>query len=309
MTDPDTLSSSAVDAADCTDKDFRAYFKACHARVAPFSARHFAYPGAWVTNRWAFGLDLLRAPLNLAWAPIFVLCQILAGIARRLGLPRITRAMHSTPPGLRTDVERYIVGRIEAELLGLAQPSSGTPYESDQAAISAPPRRPELSAALTREALAHYGGTRTASADIGNSVASTLVGAFALKAFTPGGVAIGLYVAGRIANHRAVDGFWLGEALGTVWYRIFPVDPGYAETALGIGLTLACLATAASFSGLILDPLQHALGIHQRRLHKLLDALQRDVRARTGSRYRPPDALLARILDAVDAARGTLPIS
>jgi hypothetical protein len=160
---------------------------------------------------------------------------------------------------------------------------------------------------LTREALTHYGSTRTASADIGNSVASTLVGAFALKTFTPGGVAIGLFLGAYLAKVRAAEQFWLGETLGTLWYTAFPADPTRADTILGIGMTLAALATLASFSGLILDPLQRRLGIHQRRLHKLLDALERDVDAQAGSRYRPPDPLLARILDAVDAARGTLP--
>ena len=267
------------------------YFQACHARVASFVDTHFAYPGAWATNRPAFGLDLLRAPLNLAWAPIYVLCQILAAVAGWGRADRVAARLRETPPGLRTDVQRYVEGHIEEDLLRLGQPD--------------PVEVPED---LRREALKHYGSARTATADIGNSVASTLVGAFALKAFTPGGIAIGLFFGAHLAHRRASDDFWLGSYLGDLRYGLVPADPTSSELAIGVVSTLAVLAAIASLSALILDPLQRRLGLHQRRLHRLLDTLERDVRERTGSRYRPRDPFLARLLDAVDAARGTLPL-
>ena len=45
------------------------YFADCRARVPAFIDRHFHYPGAIATNRMALGWDMLRAPINLLWAP------------------------------------------------------------------------------------------------------------------------------------------------------------------------------------------------------------------------------------------------
>ena len=50
----------------------RAHFDACRHRVTPFVTAHFRYPGAWDTNKRALGLDLIRAPANLMWAPFYV---------------------------------------------------------------------------------------------------------------------------------------------------------------------------------------------------------------------------------------------
>lgn len=46
--------------------------------VASFCAQHFSWRGAWSLNRQALGLDLLRAPLNVFYAPLWVLLQISA---------------------------------------------------------------------------------------------------------------------------------------------------------------------------------------------------------------------------------------
>ncbi len=264
------------------------YFKNCRRRVGPFVRRHFRYPGAWRSNRRALGWDLVRAPLNLFWAPVYVLCQLLGWLLTQGGAHRWGRVLRGTPSGLTTDVQRYLNGRIEEELLVL---------------------RPEDSqlTQLGRAALGHYGSTRTAAADIGNSVGSTLLGAFAYKQFTPGGIALGLLVTTWLAQRRASQEFWFGEALGNWFYGLFPPTPSTGELFLGIGLTLTALAISATLSGLLLDPLQARLGLHERRLQRMLTQLQEDLGAVDHSRYRPRDPLLARLLDAVDAVRSQLP--
>jgi hypothetical protein len=288
---------------DCDPVD--AYFRACHARVDPFVAQHFRYPGAWETNRRALGLDLLRAPVNLAWAPFYVAAQLIARLLSRSGVDGPASALGATPAGLITSVQQGIERNIEADLLML-HTAAGSGAEAETAIDSEAALPDALTEDLARETLQHYASTRTAAADIANSVTSTVVGAFALKQFTPGGIAVGLVLAGVIARSRAAQEFWLGETLGELWYTFMPVSPGAGETAFAIGITLAVFSTLASMSGLVLDPLQARLGLHQRRLHRMLDAIEIDVREEAPGRYRPADPLLARILDAVDALRSTL---
>ncbi|WP_330165741.1 DUF6635 family protein [Marinobacter adhaerens] len=75
------------------------------------------------------------------------------------------------------------------------------------------------------------------------------------------------------------------------------------------GVTLAVMAALAAFaavSGMIFDPIQAAVGLHRRRLHKLLDHLQRDITLHTHSSFRPKDQFVARILDTFDMIRSSL---
>jgi hypothetical protein len=62
----------------------------------------------------------------------------------------------------------------------------------------------------------------------------------------------------------------------------------------------------AAFSGVIFDPAQAAVGLHRRRLYKLLDHLQRDVTLSTQSSFRPKDRFVARILDMFDMIKSGL---
>ena len=267
---------SALDAA----------FDACRGRIGGFVERHYRYPGAWQTNRHALGWDLARAPLNLLWAPVYV-CAVLAAAALRRPAPRFAALLERMPAGLTTRVQRHLDRRLREELLAplstVATEARGA--DSDHLRL-----------------LDRYASTRTASADIGNTLASAAFGAVALKQFTPGGIAIGLLLASWFARQQQVDSFVLGPTLGAWYAALFPASPGPLTLFAGILVVLCCLAVFASLSGLITDPLQARLGLHQRRLRSMLDHLQRDLAA-AGSNYRPRDPLLARALELFDLLR------
>jgi hypothetical protein len=59
-------------------------------------------------------------------------------------------------------------------------------------------------------------------------------------------------------------------------------------------------AILTSFSGIVTDPIQHKLGIHQRRLFKFLDSLDRELRGRRDSKFHIRDQYIARIFDLLD---------
>ncbi len=66
------------------------------------------------------------------------------------------------------------------------------------------------------------------------------------------------------------------------------------------------LAAVAALSGIMTDPVQARMGLHQRRLRKMLDHLERDFINRTRNGFRPKDQFVARILDAFDMIRSGL---
>ena len=59
------------------------------------------------------------------------------------------------------------------------------------------------------------------------------------------------------------------------------------------------LAALTAFAGVVADPLQRALGLHQRRLDRLIDSLEASLRGKD-ARFSVRDHYAARILDFVD---------
>lgn len=291
------------------EKGVERYFAECRARVPAFVKRHFRYPGAWYTNRQSLGWDMLRSPLNLLWVPVYLLAQCLAWLAQRLGLAWPTRWLRRVPSGMRTRVQRYLIERTEAELLGraagvnpLREAIAEAIVETQGLGQLSEEREAQLEKSLV-DALSQYALTRTANADISNTVFATVAGAFTLQKFTPGGIAIGMSLAGLLANRLAALDFIFGPWLGRWYYALFPVSPDAGLVLVSTAGVMLLMAVFACFSGLVSDPLQSLTGIHQRRLKRMIDSLECDLKARTTGSFRPKDAYLARLMDIVDAAR------
>lgn len=300
------------------------YFADCKTRVPDFVDKHFRYPGALHLNRVAFGWDLLRAPLNLFWAPVYALVCLLRyalGNSKIAGLTAFASLLEKIPSGFTTKVQKSISNLVVSELLHdparhhaqatlkhflinslrelYAKKYQRNAYTDEEGAE----QFYRMVEPLVRDALLQYQVTRTASADIGNTLSCAILGAFAFKKFTPGGIGIGLVVAALLAEKFATRDFILGETLGEIYYGYFPPQPSLSLLTFSLLAVMACLSVIAAFSGIVTDPVQARLGFHQRRLYKLLDALEKDVVKSTRNSFRPKDQFVARILDAFDVLK------
>ena len=294
------------------------YFADCRSRVPAFIDRHFHYPGAVATNRMALGWDMLRAPINLLWAPVYALaCLVKIPTRNRAGLRWLHGMADRVPAGFTTRVQQHISSLIQADLLNNGQPTGHLledylvealeeVYERHSSEPVDHQHFIKLVEPVIADALRQYRVTRTASADITNSISCTVLGAFAFQKFTPGGIGLGVVLASMLAKTLAARDFILGETIGTWYYSVFPPEPSLATTAGVMLAVMAALAAFAALSGVISDPVQAALGLHRRRLHKLLDHLERDVSLSTQSSFRPKDQYVARILDTFDMIRAGL---
>ena len=293
------------------------YFDDCRARIPAFIDRHFHYPGAISTNRMALGWDMLRAPFNLLWAPVYALaCVLKLLIPKSSGLRWLHRLANRVPAGLTTRVQQHISHLILVELLNNGQEKPllerylleelEDVYQRYNCEPVNHEQFKELIGPLVADTLSQYRVTRTASADISNSITCTVLGAFAFQKFTPGGIGLGVVLASMLAKTLAARDFILGETIGGWYYSVFPPEPSLATTAGVMLAVMAALAAFAALSGMIFDPIQAAVGLHRRRLHKLLDHLQRDITLHTQSSFRPKDQFVARILDTFDMIRTSL---
>ena len=293
------------------------YLAERRARVVAFAQRHYSFQGALRVNRRALGLDLVRTPVNVLWAIPHLLARGGAKLGRTLRLEALARCLDRLPPGFKTDVEREIEWLIYSELLELPfeQPGRRCTRDALLETILAHPAigqllLPEL---LRLDELAHrrdfrqrledylitYTSNRAAAADLSGSLLSLAAGVAAFKQFTPGTIAIGGVTATAIANQLAIANFMLGPTLGSLYYGLFPAT---ASTGLLVAITgglLLAVGVLSAGAGVIADPLQQALGLHRRKLIKLLDALERELTGQGGG-YRLHDAYVARVFDLWD---------
>lgn len=300
------------------DDGLRRYFAARRERVGPFVDRHFSVRGAVRLHRAALGWDIARAPVNLVLAGPQLGLHAAGAAIGWMGAERAGQALARRNLVLRTRVAREIEWLVATELLevpcrqdrraatrdALAEAilSDGRVTERLRAALEAVGARgddPGFPARL-EHALAEYAGTRSAAAEITASLLTLGAGAVTLKQLTPGAVTLGPALAGALAQQGAIASFPLGAGLGAMWYGAFPVAAPLGLVAgLTGGLMLGASALAA-FAGVLADPVQRRLGLHRKRLLRLINALERQSRDPAAPAFAARDHYVARLVDLLD---------
>ena len=283
--------------------------------MAPdFVRRNFRLRGALELHRRAVGRDLLRAPANLALAAPNLALEAAARLAARGGYDGAAAGLRRGQKVFVTDVAREIEWRLFTELLELPYAQPGRRSERDALAEEIA-RDPAVGALLGRlsaaaaepgfrawaeRASADYGNARAAVAELAAQIVSAGIGAAAFRQWTPGALSLGPAAAHALAQQAAIAGFPLGGTAGGLWFGLFPAK---ASTAAVIGFTGALLllpAMLTAFAGVAADPVQARLGLHDRRLSRLLDALEARLLGEAGPGFNPREPWVARLVDLAD---------
>ena len=283
--------------------------------MAPgFVRRNFRLRGALELHRRAVGRDLLRAPTNLALAGPNLALEAAARLAERGGYEGAAAGLRRGRRVFVTDVAREIEWRLFTELLELPYEQPGRRSERDALAEEIA-RDPAVSALLERLSLAsaspgfsawaeqaagRYGEARLAVAELAASLAAAGIGAAAFRQWTPGALSLGPVAAQALAQQAAIAGFPLGAAAGGLWYSVFPAKASAVAVAGLTGALMLLPAMLTAFAGVAADPIQARLGLHDRRLARLLDALEGRLLGEADSGFNPREPWVARILDLAD---------
>jgi hypothetical protein len=265
-------------------------------------------------HRAALGLDIARAPANLLLSPVLVLSRGIAWALGRVGLRRAADRIRRRRILMRTDVAARVEAAVLTELLDVPLPH-GIPRDRAgvaRAILAAPSFREAMErtgsvagaqamADRVAGALGDYSGTRSAMAEIVTALFTLIVGAIVFHAVTPGMISMAPGVAGALAQSVAIADFPLGERLGGLWYGVFPVGPSPGLVVATVAGLLLLGATLTAFAGVIADPLQARIGMHRRRLIRLMRVVEAE---RSGARAEFParEHLVMRIFDLWDAA-------
>lgn len=282
------------------------YCDDCLARVDGFVVEHLSGRSAWRINRRAFGWDLIRVPLNIAWAPLWLLLQLLAVLIGKLKMQFLADQLKRVPAGMRTAVQSRLSRLIEVELLrcGPEQPDPMLAYLSPLAGVDERDWHRALEGSSSRlqaqQFKARLFGSRTAVAELTSGLGMTAVGALVFKQFTPGAIGGGAALASWWSYKTAAANFWAGDALGGLWYQWFPPTVEWGTRLVAIAMLMVVLALAASLSGFITDPLQSLFGLHQRRLRTLVEQLRAELKTELLGNASTREQYLARVADVAD---------
>jgi len=297
------------------------YVKSRHKKVHAFVKKYFSIIGAMKLHRKALGLDIVRGPINITWSVVLTGFHVIGGIFKLGGLGRMSRSVKKLPRGFETTVQKEVRWLLYTELLEIPYQQGNRSFTRD-ALLDAILNEPDVESLFVHHFstirqkssdpkfrstlennLREYATSRTAAADLAGNIITIAVGAAVFKQLTPGAMATGSAVATAIAQKAAISNFFLGSALGSLWYSIFPASASMGLIAAATGSIMAVMAIVTSFVGVITDPLQAAFGIHQKRLHKFIDALGNELRGSGKTKFEIRDYYYARVFDLLDIVK------
>jgi len=304
--------------SDIFDAAVRRYVESRRPLVAPFVTDNFTLRGSLKLHRHAVGLDLVRAPYNVMAGMATAVRNVSAAGVRMAGAPETAAKMTSRNLFLKTKVARELEWRLHASLLELPLDQGDRKTTQDrlvEETLSDPRLAAQFEHLLTivgdrasdtqfrervTQAMQEYLGSRAAAADITSSLFAAGAGFVAYQKLTPGAAALSGVVAGSIAHSTAIANFWAGSWLGGMYYSIFAAKASpllYAGVFAGMMVPIAMLT---AFAGVVADPVQRALGLHERRLNKLLDVFEHNLLRDDGAQFVARDHYVARIMDLLD---------
>ena len=299
-------------------KAIQEYIDSRKDKIPGFVKKHFSFPGALALNRKAIGSDLYKAPLNVIWLPPYTVLKASTALLKKVGFQRISSRIENMPMGFTTDVQKEVTWLIFTELLEipyvqgkrksnkdtllqiiLDQPKISSFLATALSRIYSKSRDPEFRFALEKNLL-EYSKSRTAAADLAGSLISLSAGATMFHKMTPGALSAGGALAAAIAQQTAISNFVFGPTLGSLYYGVFPASTSVALVTVSTGTILAALAIMSSFSGIITDPIQYRLGIHGRRLDRLIDSIEKELKGVDNAGFKIRDHYVVRVFDLFD---------
>jgi hypothetical protein len=300
------------------DRAIRKYIDSRRKKIPGFVKTHFSISGAAKINRKALGKDLIKAPVNLAWALPYTAIQVTSVLLKKAGFKKIDNLVEKVPAGFKTAVQEEINQLIYTELLELPykkntekdvtdallaeildQPEVKSLFQDHLALILTQSQQEGFKKSLEKR-LKEYSLSRTAISELAGNIIALATGVGMMGKMTPGGISFGTVLASTIAQQSAISSFFLGPTLGGLYYGMFPASASMGLAMASTSTVLAALAILSAFSGIITDPIQARFGIHEKRLNRLLDSLEKTLMDKKNSDLKIRELYLARVFDLLD---------
>lgn len=299
-------------------KGVKRYIAQRRAMVDNFVFKHYSIKGAAKLHRHAFGWDLVKVPINIVLS-LFNLVMAFFTLVADLALPKsISSKIRKTPFIVKTKMDKELEGLIINELLELPCSDGGQNSNKDaltkaifddeqlqklinselEAFIANHPDAKYSHEELLKK-FSEYSAARTATADLASNAALLLYTKMTMGTAAFGSLSAGTAFASSVTQSIAISEFFAGSFIGGLYYSQVGVT---ASLRLVIAMSLlvaVVLAVVATFSGIITDPIQAKLGIHHRRLNKMLDSLESDL-LKNENKFSLKEKYAGRLFDLLD---------
>lgn len=304
--------------AQAVERGIERYIAQCRESIPSFCQQTFSMVGAWQINKKAFGKDILKAPANVIWTPVYFVGTSIGKGLGKLKLNKASELLTKLPAGFTTDVELEVQWRIYTEFIRLPyqqgerhshenrllelilEDTQLAPlFEHSMSAISELGLSEQGRDMLTKR-IFEYTDSRKAASELSSVLIGTATGFLTNKSINFGALGLGQSVAASAAYHSAVSSFALGNTLGVAFYSVVPVSASATAVVLSTGGVAAALGAISAFAGVLTDPLQLKLGLHQKKLDKLVNALEVQLKSNQQSSLDIKDGYAARVLDILD---------
>jgi len=208
------------------DRAIQNYIQSRRHKIPEFVQTHFSISGAAKINRKALGSDLIKAPLNVAWALPYAAVPSTSLLLSRVGLKKIDHLAKKMPTGFKTAVQEEINRLIFLELLELPyrkdkqkgetdallaeildQPEIKSLFQDQLALIFSKSKQKGFRQALEKR-LRKYSVNRIAVSEMAGNIITLATGAGMLGKMTPGGISFGAGLAAAIAQQSAISSFF-----------------------------------------------------------------------------------------------------
>jgi hypothetical protein len=107
------------------------YTKARKAKVPHFAKEYFSFKGALRLNSKAFGTDLYKAPIDVAWAMPYAALRVSSSLLKRMCFEKTPSRVERIPAGFETNVQKEVNWLIFTELLELPYVQDNRKAEKD----------------------------------------------------------------------------------------------------------------------------------------------------------------------------------
>jgi len=300
------------------ENGIRKYILSRRDKVDSFVEDNYSFASAVELNKKAFGWDMLKTPANILWTPPYFLLSSAGKLTEKLTDKKFGASLSQLPAGFETDVEKEVTWRIYTQLLELPYEAKNREFggnrllamileeeglsevfEESLAALAQLAGDKEGQDKLA-EKLSAYVDSRKAAAELSAAMISMAAGFVANKTLNFGAMGLGSIVASGLAHHAAVSSFVLGNTLGSLYYSVFSVTASKTAVAVSTGGVAIILGVISSYTGMLTDPLQKSLGLHQKKLNKLIDGLEAQLLSEDESSVSFRDGYAARVLDLAD---------
>lgn len=280
-----TASPPPVAAAAHIDHAVAVYADACRDRIPAFIASHFSLRQTWELQRPTLGRDLLLGPINALWSiPYLTTSRICKGLDI-LGIRTASRVLMLIPPGVKTGYQRRIETVIARSLLdwGADEPGQGLPA----GLVRVLEEHPELGGSdALRRAIAkdtlqsvfdQFLSARALVTDVAGAVLTLGLGWFLFDRPSLGLMGISEQLSRRNARSRAASRFFLGDRAGSVFYSVFRPRANWLETVAILAVLAFAIGAISTSCSVLFEPVRKRFGLHERRLHSLIDSIEREL--------------------------------